>query len=388
MKKILTLSALLLISRFAFGQQVKFYEIVGTVKNIPSRMVYLNTMKRDAANNLNWPVIDSARITDDRFVFHRDTTLLEPSWSTNIFYIDSLTKKSVYFSFQNKFKDKMKAGSLILENSKMNIAGDIKDSKGLVLTGAPETEILNQFGLLIPGVYKMNNRIDSLKKAGNNEALSQALSIKNDSLISFKKKLLTLSKQNASSWMIMLNVYQNADLFTPNELNEITKVFSQEVLNTPRGKRLLIFSEQSKNLVAGAGFPAFSYKDPAGKTINLNAVKGKNGTIVVFWASWCGPCRAEIPELKKVYNEYKSKGINMVSISVDHDINAWKKALGIELMQWPNISNLPGDKNEIHKKYNINAIPAIFLLDEKNNIVMTNDYRMSVLRENLDKMLE
>ena len=78
----------------------------------------------------------------------------------------------------------------------------------------------------------------------------------------------------------------------------------------------------------------------------------------------------------------------MVSISVDHDINAWKKALGIELMQWPNISNLPGDKNEIYKKYNINAIPAIFLLDEKNNIVMTNDYRMPVLRENLDKMLE
>jgi len=388
MKKILTLSALLLIGRFALGQQVKSYEIVGTVKNILSRMVYLNTMKRDAANNLNWPVIDSARIIDDRFVFHRDTTLLEPSWSTNIFYIDSLTKKSTYFSFQNKFKDKMRAGSLILENSKMNIAGDIKDSKGLVLTGAPETEILNQFGLLIPGVYKMNNRIDSLKKAGNNEALSQALSIKNDSLISFKKKLLTLSKQNASSWMIMLNVYQNADLFTPSELTEITNVFTQDVLNTPKGKRLLIFTEQSKNLVAGANFPAFKYKDVSKKDITLNSVKGKNGTVVVFWASWCGPCRAEIPELKKVYEDYKSKGINMVSISVDHDIIAWKKALNIEKMKWQNIANLPGDKNEIYKKYNINAIPAIFLLDEKNNVVMTNDYRIPVLRENLNKMLE
>lgn len=388
MKKILTLSALLLISRFAFGQQVKSYEIDGIVKNIPSRMLYLVTMKRDLANNSSQPVIDSALITDNHFVFHRDTTLLEPSWATNIYFVDSLTKKITNLSFQNKFNAKSRSVSFILENAKMSIAGDIKDSKGLVLTGAAETEILNQFGLLIPGVYKMNNRIDSLKKAGNKEALSQALSIKNDSLISFKKKLLTLSKQNASSWVMMVNVYQNADLFTPAELNEITKVFSQEVLNTPKGKRLLIFSEQSKNLVAGASFPAFSYKDPAGKTINLNTVKGKNGTIVVFWASWCGPCRAEIPELKKVYNEYKSKGINVVSISVDHDINAWKKALGIELMQWPNISNLPGDKNEIYKKYNINAIPAIFLLDEKNNVVMTNDYRIPVLRENLNKMLE
>ncbi|MNI54643.1 hypothetical protein D3C85_1918550 [compost metagenome] len=57
-------------------------------------------------------------------------------------------------------------------------------------------------------------------------------------------------------------------------------------------------------------------------------------------------------------------------------------------MKWQNIANLPGDKNEIYKKYNINAIPAIFLLDEKNNVVMTNDYRIPVLRENLNKMLE
>ena len=188
MKYILTLSALLLIGRFAFGQQVKSYEIAGTVKNIPSRMVYLTTMKRDAVNNLNWPVIDSALITDNHFIFHKDTTLLEPSWSTDIYFIDSLTKKKTSLSFQNKFTNKGRSSSFILENAKMNIAGDIKDSKGLVLTGTPETEILNQFGLLIPGVYKMNNRIDSLKKAGNKEALSAAFSIKNDSLISFKKK--------------------------------------------------------------------------------------------------------------------------------------------------------------------------------------------------------
>jgi len=77
----------------------------------------------------------------------------------------------------------------------------------------------------------------------------------------------------------------------------------------------------------------------------------------------------------------------MVSISTDHDIHAWKGALKKENMPWVNISNLPGDDKLINKTYNITAIPAIFLLDAQNKIVMPNDYRISVLKENIEKML-
>lgn len=146
------------------------------------------------------------------------------------------------------------------------------------------------------------------------------------------------------------------------------------------------FVQQKRvNLVAGSSFPVFNYKDVNQKMVSLAHVKGKRGTLVIFWASWCGPCRDEIPAMKKIYAEYKSKGINLVSISIDHDRKAWKKAVALEKMPWPNLSNLPGDDNEILKKYNINGIPAIFLLDAKNTVIMSNECAVPEVKASLIK---
>ncbi|WP_316839076.1 TlpA disulfide reductase family protein [Pedobacter gandavensis] len=386
MKYITFLLSIFTFSNFIYAQQKHPYEIIGNVKNIPSGKVYMVTMKRTASNDLNWPIIDSAKVLDGNFRLHKDTILLEPSWATHIYYIDPATKKQVTLLFQNKYHH-APSNNLLLENTKMNIEGDVKDPKGLLLTGATETEISDRYGLLSPGTHKIEEKIAALKKSGNQAELTKAVKLKNDTVITFKKTILMLANQYPSSWMMMTNVYQNTEHFTPTELAEITQVFTKEVLQTPKGQKLLKFAQSSKDLVKGARFPAFSYKDANQKRISLNDVKGKNGTIVVFWASWCGPCREEIPELKTLYAEYKSKGINLVSISIDHNIKAWKKALSIEKMPWPNLSNLPGDKEEIIRKYNTTAIPAIFLLDAAGLIVMPNDYRMVELRAHLEKTL-
>lgn len=387
MKYCLTLLTIFIAFTHSFAQKDKSYQITIKASNIPSKKVYLNTMKRDPSRNLSWPTIDSAGVNNGIFTLYRDTTLLEPSWSTGIFYLDSLTKKQEYLIFQNKFYRNKRNTSFLLENTEITITGDTKSPKGLRLTGSVESDMNERYGLLIPGTYKLDEKIDSLKKAGNKTAIPSLINSRNDSLIAFKKKLFSLASQYPGSWLILLNVYQNASMMTPTELAQITKIFNSKVLETPKGRSLLTFGQQSKNLISGVSFPLFSYFDENRKKIGLNDIKGQKGTVIVFWASWCGPCRQEIPELKKLYQVYKSKGINMVSISTDHDIDAWKGALKKENMPWVNISNLPGDYKLINKTYNITAIPAIFLLDAQNKIVMPNDYRISLLKENIENML-
>ena len=384
MKIILSLGVALTTVFFANAQQTSLYQIIGEIKNLPDAKVYLVTLKRGKNNSLSQPIIDSATVKDGKFRFYKDTTLLEPSWGTNIFYVDKATKKRKSLSYINKYNPKNSSSSFLLENKEMEIHGDMKT--GLFLSGSPESDMLNRYGLLSPGLYILNNKIDSLKKIGEVNKLAEAVRFKNDSLILYKKKLFRIASENPSSWMALLNIYQSAEVFTPAELARVSKIFTGDLMSTPKGIALSNYQKQSGSLIVGATFPSFEYKDVNQNLISLNEVKGKTGTLVIFWASWCVPCREEIPELKKIYSEYKNRGINFISISTDHDVNAWKNAINTETMPWTNLSNLLGSKDEIYRRYNINAIPAIFLLNSKNQIIMPNAYRINEIRDNLKKL--
>jgi len=384
MKNIYIISLLLFTVYSAQAQNSKSYEITGNIKNIPPAKIYMVTMKRSRNNSLSQPIIDSAIILDGRFKFHRDTILLEPSWNTNIYYVDEKTKEKKLLSFVNKYNPQIKQGNFILENANIKIEGDMNGD--LYLTGSPESEMLYRYGLPSAGLYRMTAKIDSLKKIKDTGKLAEAVKFKNDSLISFKNKLLSIARENPWSWMAMINIYQNAEMFTPTELADISRIFSNEVMNTTTGLKLSSYQRQSGSLVTGAKFPDFNFRDVNQRPISLDNVKGKKGTLVIFWASWCGPCRAEIPELKKLYAQYKTKGINFISISTDHDLKAWKKAVKTEAMPWTNISNLPGNNNDINRKYNITAIPAVFLLNSNNKIIMPNEYRITEISDNLNSL--
>lgn len=178
-----------------------------------------------------------------------------------------------------------------------------------------------------------------------------------------------------------ISYFKNAQQGNSYEITETVRNVASHKVNEAD------FVQQKRiNLFTGSSFPIFKYKDVNQKMVSLVHAKGRRGTLVIFWASWCGPCRDEIPALKKIYAEYKSKGINLVSISIDHDRKAWKKALALEKMPWPNLSNLPGDYNEIMKKYNVNGIPAIYLLDAKNTVVMSNECAIPEVRKSLIKL--
>ena len=120
------------------------------------------------------------------------------------------------------------------------------------------------------------------------------------------------------------------------------------------------------SLKKGSPIPHIAYNDPEGNKIDINNFKGKY-VLVDFWASWCGPCRKSIPEIKALYSKYKDKGFEVLSISVDTDVAAWKKAMHEEAMPWSQV--LSPDKNKTMADFMISGIPTLYLVDREGKIV-------------------
>lgn len=138
-------------------------------------------------------------------------------------------------------------------------------------------------------------------------------------------------------------------------------------------------------LMVGTEAPDFTEMTPEGKPLKLSELRGKV-VLIDFWASWCGPCRRENPNVVKAYERFKDKGFEILSVSLDTDRNKWLGAIEADKMTWKHVSDLKGWSASAGKLYGVSGIPFTVLLDKQGRIIAKN-LRGPALEEELAKIL-
>lgn len=281
------------------------------------------------------------------------------------------------------------------------------DSLSISYNQSSATLIAQNPGLFITKVMNMFTNIDTVKATSffreaeykdaelcNGDMLSSKISIYfqrylNPDINSWKQgvnTLLTEFPANTNNRQILY--LTTIDMFSPYDQDfarELAIRYVKEYPQSSYAKQALANAPKGSPTV-GEEAPLISLAGVDGKIINLKSLRGKV-VLLDFWASWCGPCRQENPNVVRAYTAYKSKGFTVFSVSLDDNKEKWLAAIAKDGLTWPNhVSDLKGWKSSAAALYNVKGIPATFLLDKKGVIVATN-LRGEALEQKLKELL-
>jgi peroxiredoxin len=188
--------------------------------------------------------------------------------------------------------------------------------------------------------------------------------------------------KNGKSVVAAYLAISNAYAYTLEDLKAINKAMDPSIANSAYVKKLAERETILAKVEVGQPAPEFTMNDSTGKPVSLSSFKGKV-ILVDFWASWCGPCRAENPNVVAAYKKFNSKGFTVLGVSLDTDKAKWQDAVAKDGLTWTHVSDLIGWDNAAAKQYGVMSIPANFLIDKEGKIIGS-----SLRGEDLVKKLE
>jgi thioredoxin family protein len=362
------------ISLSATPEKVKIHGIVKGLGN--NEIVLLNSTQKEIAKvnaqNDKFEITANLETGDGSYYFLYVPSVgpLGPSMSipTLFLFVDSPDIEiSAVIKDKQVSKNYIKGSPMMAEYE--NIFRNLPVREELEKASVAYNKAFDQYNR----VSQTQENLDVLKTAGD----------KLDSLQkSESQQLLTLIPQMRKSKALALIIYQYNDYRSAPELEELLKQFDPSIRNCYG----LIQMQEKINLEKGCEIgqpsPDFELKDLNGQLTKLSSLRGKY-TLIDFWASWCGPCRKEIPNLKKVYAEYKDKGLQLIGVSIDNSEAAWQKAVKEEQLDYLQLND---PKNITGKLYNFNGIPFIILISPEG-IILEKGLRGTEVGEKVTKYL-
>ena len=180
-------------------------------------------------------------------------------------------------------------------------------------------------------------------------------------------------EKNKGNMVGLVALQENLKSLSAPEIDQLLSVLSPKLMASEAGRKFQEEIAPIKRTAVGAPFVDFTLQDRNGNTVKLSDHVGKGKYVLLeFWASWCGPCRADIPHLKEAYECYHPEGFEVIGISMDNNKEAWLRALDQEQLPWLNLSDLQGMGKELSTTYQFSGIPACVLIGPSGKIVTRN----------------
>jgi peroxiredoxin len=268
--------------------------------------------------------------------------------------------------------------SFYIENSDITITGSLASLADAEVKGSKTQDENKELSALILPISKQYSEIakeyQAASKGGNKALADEKMKQINELSGQVKKIQMEFIQSHPASFVVPTLLRSLAYEMSGTELESAISALDPAVAKSPVITDLKARVAVMKSVEIGKKAPDFTQNDPNGKPVTLSSLTGKNILLIDFWAAWCGPCRAENPNVVKVYNEFKDKGFDILGVSLDRAAADWTKAIADDKLTWTQVSDIQYWNNAAAKLYGVNSIPASFLLD-KNGVIVARNLR-------------
>jgi len=265
------------------------------------------------------------------------------------------------------------AYEIFMSNDAINITGKAATILALNISGnGAATDYQLYQKRFNPLKDKLNSNVTLANQTQDTRKRDSLVAVVNKTVAAIQNQVDLFIKEKPGSPVSAFILYITQQLNNdPSVLEQRFNLLTDKAKNNTYGKQLSEVIQANSFGSIGSSAPDFTQNDETGKPVSLSSFKGKY-VLIDFWASWCGPCRRENPNVVAAFNAYKNKNFTILGVSLDQDRQKWLDAVKADNLNWTQVSDLAYWNNAVAKKYKVNSIPQNYLIDPNGKIIAKN----------------